>query len=592
MTAIGLAPETIASLEALAATLSPGQTLQAARWLLGRFDESALAASRLELSAQPGAAQAREGVTVLYGTHSGHSASIAKQLASKIKARGWSVVVTNMADYSKNSLKRETHLAIVVSTHGEGQPPESAEPFFSYVLGGRAPKLEGCKFAVLALGDASYVKYCQAGADLDARLEALGAQRLIERMDAGVDYQETAEAWIDRVVDAFTPTLHHAEVSSPIVSAPVSQRIGRENPWPAEVTERIILSGKRSTQCYAHIEMSLEGAALSYEPGDALGVQPRNRPELVRQIIELLGASADQAVQLSDTTLSLAEALSTRLELAQVSASGLRKYAKFGSDTLSELVQNSDATQAYLRGRDWQDVLQEHPLSINCHDFVAILPELASRSYSIASSLLAHPEEVHLLVSRVTYTTYGRQRSGVASGYLADQVQVGQRVPVWVEPNTHFRLPEDSSIPIVMIGAGTGIAPFRAFLEARAATGATGKNWVVFGNRNFRSDFTYQVEWLKWRDQGVLTRMDIAFSRDRGPKRYVTDELRERGKELYAWLEEGARIYVCGDRAKLSTSVDQVLIDAFVTHGGQSIDRAAQTLSELTAHHRYLKDVY
>lgn len=573
--------------------LSPGQSLLLARMLLERFDPAALAESRLELPGTAASTGSREQLTILYGTHSGHCASIARWLASKAKAKGWACEVADMADYAKGQLKRETRLAVIVSTHGEGQPPESAAGFFAFVLGERAPKLTACNFAVLALGDRTYERFCQAGVDLDERLAALGARRLLERSEVGVDFQESAEVWVERVIEALTPlAVQRERVEAPHAVVQASTRIGRENPWKAELLDRVVLSGSGSTQHYVHLELSLAGARLGWEPGDSLGMRPQNDPELVGRIIEALGARCDEMVQVGGELQSLGAALTSCVEIGQVTPSSLRKYATLGASGLATIVADAEGTKTYLYGRDWLDVLLEHPVPLGAQAFVAMLPELSSRSYSIASSRLVHPDEVHLLVSRVSYQARGRRRLGVASGDLAERLELGGQVPIWLEPNPSFRLPEDAATPIVLIGAGTGIAPFRAFLQARIATGAPGKNWVIFGNRQFRTDFTYQTEWLKWREQGVLTRMDIAFSRDGKAKRYVTDELKSHGRELWAWLEQGARLYLCGDRAKLSSSIDQTLTEVIATHGNCSLERAAERVGELVASRRYQKDVY
>lgn len=587
----GLDPDTVHRLEALAAGLSRGQTLLVARWFLERFDSTALATDRFELKASEHAG-AKTGLCILYGTHSGHSASIAKLVAGKAKARGWSVTVNNLSDYPRGNLKRESNVAVIVSTHGEGQPPESATPFFEYLLGQRAPKLERASFAVLALGDKSYAKFCQAGIDLDARLEALGATRVLNRVDLDLDYQDGAEAWAEQLLDTFAPRMTAAVEGAEVAGQPRTDRIDRENPWSAELLARVNLSGRGSTQHYAHLELSLEGSSLTYEPGDAVGVRPENDAWLVEQLIQTLGADVEAPVEVVGEPCSLAFALGRRVEIGTVTASALRKYERRGATGLSLVLRSPEATAAYLHGRDWLDVLHEHPIGIPPRDFVQLLPELASRSYSIASSQSAHPDEVHLLVSRVSYEAHGRRRGGAASTYLAERLQEGSRVSIWIEPNSQFRLPADPSTPIVLIGAGTGIAPFRAFLEARAVAQAPGKNWVIFGNRQFRSDFTYQSEWLKWREQGLLSRMDVGFSRDRTPKRYVTDLLREQGRDLYAWLEQGAHVYLCGDRAKLAVSTDQALMDVVRTHGGRSSEQATTYVTELTASKRYLKDVY
>jgi sulfite reductase (NADPH) flavoprotein alpha-component len=312
----------------------------------------------------------------------------------------------------------------------------------------------------------------------------------------------------------------------------------------------------------------------------------------VAQLAEALGQSEQTEVDALGSCCSLAEALTRRLEIQKVSPSALRRYAGLGAKALDRILDDPEATTKYLDGRDWLDVLREHPAKIEVNQFVSLLPELASRSYSIASSQLEHADEVHLLVSRVHFTAHGRGRQGVASSYLSDRLRLGESARVWIEPNTQFRLPEDSNQPIVLIGAGTGVAPYRAFLEERAAAGQSGKNWVIFGNRQFQADFTYQTDWLRWRKDGVLTRMDVAFSRDQAQKIYVTDRMREQGRELYAWLEQGARLYLCGDRTRLAADVDRTLVEVVMTHGNQSHDEAVTYVEKLRSEKRYSKDVY
>ncbi len=586
-----MSPEQRDALDALASSLSPGQGLLVARWLLARFDALALAEDRLDVVAGVVKPQP-QGLTVLYGSHSGHSASIAQQLASKARKQGWAVKVADMAEYARGTLKREQNLAVIISTHGEGQPPESATPFFDFVQGNRAPKLTSCSFAVLALGDKSYVQFCKAGADLDLRLEQLSAERLLARVDLDVDYQEGAQAWVDQALVAFAPRMLESKGDAAIAALPQKTRFNRDNPWMSELLHRAVLSGRGSTQNFVHLELSLEGSNIKYNPGDALGLRPENDPLLVSELISALGHGPQTEVRLADAPCALVDALTRRLEIGRISPSALRKYAALGARNLVELVDSPEATAAYLDGRDWLDVLHEYPAQLDATDFVALLPELASRSYSIASCQLEYPDEVHLLISRADFMAHGRARHGIASSHVADRLKVGDKLPLWLEPNTQFRLPDDPNQPIVLIGAGTGIAPFRAFLQARAAMGASGKNWVIFGNRQFRSDFTYQTEWLHWRDQGLLTRMDVAFSRDQEQKLYVTDRLRERAHDLYDWLEQGARIYLCGDRTRLATGVDRALVEIAMDAGGKSHEQALAYVEQLRTDKRYLKDVY
>jgi len=591
-----LDPDTQVLLEELKTTLSPGQLLLCARALLEWLAPEALLDDQLSVGTES-TPSGEGGLSILFASHTGHSAAIARRLAARLHELGRQSTVHDLATFPRASLRRLRKIALITSTHGEGQPPESAAAFFEHLLGDRAPRLEGCEYAVLGLGDRNYVKYCQAAVDLDRRLGELGATRRLERVELDVDYEEGASAWLEQVVEAFASELAPSGALGSVVSARTRpalrpSRIGRDNPFAAELLERTILSGHNSTQCFTHLEFSLADSRLRYEPGDAVGLRFPNQPELVLAVIARLGADGGQLVNLDGEELTLSDALTHRRELRQIAASGLRKYARYAGAALGELLSEPEATRCYLWGRDWLDVLGDHPSSISPNEFVALLGELGSRSYSIASFQGAHPEEVQLLVSRVLYSMQGRERVGGGSGYLIDRLSVGDRVKLWIEPNRNFRLPSDPARPVIMIAAGTGIAPFRAFVEARATQGVRQPSWLLFGNRNFVTDFTYQLEWQRWLSDGILTRMDVAFSRDGAHKRYVTHLLSEHGKELYAWLERGASVYLCGDRAKLGDACDQALHAAAVEHGGRSKEKATEYLEELKNQGRYHKDVY
>jgi sulfite reductase (NADPH) flavoprotein alpha-component len=593
----GLTPEQIEGLSSLAASLTPGQCVLAARWLLGRLETGALTSDQLEVEVAEAPVPSQGGeLTIFYGSHTGHAAGVAKSLAASATAKGWKVTLSNLADVARGDFKLLRNLALILSTHGEGDPPESAAASYDYLLGNRAPKLGECRFAVLGLGDKTYKNFCKAASEVDKRLAELGATRLLERVSLDVDYQAGADAWSESVLKSFEPycgvPAPKPRAASLAQSTKKTHRYDREHPFEAEVVEKILLSGRGSTQHFVHLELSLEGSNLKYLPGDAIGIRPQNDPEYVEQLIERLGASSDTKVTLFGEELTLGDALQRRLEIRLPKPSVVAKYAERAHVALREKLADAEGAQAYLAEREWLDVMSEYPSTLSAQEFVSLLPELGSRSYSIASSLSTHADEVHLLVSRVGYDAHGRPRRGVASSYLADRVNVGDKLAVWIEANRNFRLPEDPNVPVILIGAGTGIAPFRAFLEERAVTSAKGKNWVIFGNRSFRADFTYQSEWLKFRERGVLTRMDVAFSRDQANKVYVTDKLREQGATLFEWLEEGAIVYLCGDRAKLSTSIDQALEFAIVEYGRKSPEEAKLYLERLSSSGRYRKDVY
>ncbi len=591
-----LDPDTQATLEQLKTQLSPGQLLLCARALLDWLAPEALLSNELSVAVEP-APRDQNGLTILFASHTGHSASIAKRLGERLRDRGHVCDIHDLATFPRASLRRLRKVAVITSTHGEGQPPESAAEFFEYLFGERAPTLRDCEYAVLGLGDQNYLKYCQAAVDLDRRLGELGGARLLERVDLDVDYEDGATAWMKLVCDTFAGELRPSVATGVGAAARTPPRRGwlhidREHPFSAELLERTILSGCGSTQCFAHLELSLVDSQLKYEPGDAVGLKFENQPELVEALITALGADREHRVSIDGTDLTLGEALTHRRELRHIAGSALRKYATLTGACPGELLSDPEATRTYLWGRDWLDILLEHPSAISPSEFVELLGELGSRSYSIASYQGVHPEEVQLLVSRVGYPLKGRIRLGGASSYLTDRLAIGQSVKLWIEPNRSFRLPTDPTQPIIMIAAGTGVAPFRAFIEARQAQGVRGPSWLLFGNRNFLSDFTYQVEWQRWLADGSLTRMDVAFSRDGHQKRYVTHLLAEQGKELYAWLERGALVYLCGDRAKLGNACDQALLAAVSEHGGRSEKGALEYLEQLKSQGRYRKDVY
>jgi len=547
-----------------------------------------------------------ESITVLYGSKSGNSKKIAKNLHDKLIARGFTAVLQDMNNYQANRLKDEKWLLVVVSTHGEGDPPPAAEDLHAYISSRKAAAMPNTRFAVLALGDKSYASYCQTGKDFDSRLAGLKATRIMDRVDADVDYEETADAWVESVINkvqesfgatAPAPTNGHIAVNGNGHAKEVKSVYSRKNPFRATVLENIQLNGRGSAKQTYHLELSLEGSGIVYQPGDTLGIWVENHSSLVEELLAFKKFDGNKKLLIKDTDITLFEFLQKQAELTTVSGSFLAAYSAFVNDpadahALNNILADKQALSSFVYGRDIWDVLQQFPATINEEQFAAILLPLQPRLYSIASSLEAHPEEVHLTVGRVVYENNRREHRGVASNFIADQLQPGQEVLVFVDTNESFRLPEDDSKPIIMVGPGTGIAPFRAFVEQRAETGASGKSWLFFGDQHFTTDFLYQIEWQRFLKQGALTRMNTAFSRDTPQKIYVQHRMLQNAADLYKWLEEGAHFYVCGDAKRMAKDVKQTLIHIVQQQGQLSEEAAADYVKQMVKSGRYQEDTY
>lgn len=540
--------------------------------------------------------------TIFYATETGNCRSVAEELAGEAAGLGFDAKAVDLADFRPTQLKKETRALFVVATHGLGEAPDGTEEFFEFVFGDRAPKLPELSYSVLALGDSSYEDFCEMGRLLDARLEALGAHRLEPRVDCDVDFESASEDWSGRILDhmraegaAAAEAAAEAGQSSTTQPhlVPVSTSAhSRKHPFMAPVLGIQRITGRDSSKDVRHVVLSLEGSGLSYAPGDALGVWPTNPPQLVSQFLELYGFDAGASVRVDDEPMPLGEALAHRLELTLLGRGFVEDFAnRFDVAPLKSLLTAEDRTPLndYLAERQVIDVLAEHPLALAAQDLVDVLKKVTPRLYSIASSLEANPDEVHVTVGVVSYSAFDREHWGSASNYLAEP---GDAVPVYIAPNPRFRLPEDPATPVIMIGAGTGVAPYRAFLEERDVAGADGDTWLFFGDRHFASDFLYQLEWARYRKDGVLTRHDVAFSRDQAEKVYVQDRIRERGEDVFAWLERGAHVYVCGDANHMAPDVHDALLEVI----GQGIngerEAAEEYLRDLKKTNRYQRDVY
>jgi sulfite reductase (NADPH) flavoprotein alpha-component len=591
-----------AALQKLTAGLSPQQLVWLSGYLYGQATSAGggVAAAPAAVAAPVAAtAPAVEKLTILYGSHTGNAKKIAQQAADAAAAKGLKAEVKDMNDYATRQLAQEQNLLVIVSTHGEGEPPMSAEELHTFINGPRAPKLPKLRYAVFALGDKSYLQYCQTGKDFDQKLAELGGTRLLDRVDADVAYKAPAAKWVEDVLNALTGAGTATESSetstgSAAVVTEVVTEYTAENPWPAKVLESIQLNGRGSDKETYHIELDLAGSGLHYAPGDALAVVPANHLPLVEEVLLAARLSDTTAVQVEGESLPLATALATHRELTVLTRDVLERYATLAPHAgLQELLADSNRLQPYLYGRDVADLLTEFPSEqLTAQGLADVLRPLPSRAYSIASSLLAHPEEVHLTVGAVRYEAFGRQKHGVCSSFLADRIALGDTARVYVQQNEYFRLPQNGETDIIMIGAGTGIAPFRAFVEERVELGAAGRNWLLFGNPHFTTDFLYQAEWLQHLKKGTLSRLDVAFSRDQAEKVYVQDRLLEASRDVFGWLENGAQLYVCGDKNRLGGAVQTALTQVVQKEAGLSADDAAAYVKNLRKQRRYLEDVY
>ena len=501
-----------------------------------------------------------------------------------------------MASYKLASLKSEQTVIIITATYGEGEPPEGAELFHKWLMGKRAPELKGLNFAVLGLGDSSYEFFNKTAQDFDSRFEALGATRLLDRVELDVDYKAAADAWIVDIVakvKALSGSAAQQAVPTQSVVGSSTSVWTKENPFTAELLVNQKITGRRSQKDVRHVEISLEGSGLTYKPGDALGIWFSNNASLVQEVLELTGADANATVQTPRGAGTISDALTHDFELTQAYPGFITKLAELTSDERYVALANDKATlRSAVTDCQIADILRANPIALTADQLAAALRPLQPRLYSIASSQTDLPDEVHTTVAVVRYAIDGTEREGGASGFLGSRCEPGDTVRVYIEPNDHFRLPIDPETPIIMIGPGTGIAPFRAFLQERDAIEAKGKSWLFFGNPHFTEDFLYQVELHDYLSRGILTHLNVAFSRDQPQKVYVQDKLRKNGAELYRWIQDGAHIYICGDGQRMAKDVHAALLDIVSEQAGLDPDGAEVLLDDLRASGRYQRDVY
>lgn len=541
-------------------------------------------------------------VTILFGSQTGNAQRLATKAGNMLESNGFQVTVSSMSDFKPNNLKKLQNLVIVASTHGEGEPPDNALSFHEYLHSKRAPKLEELNYAVLSLGDSSYEFFCQTGKEFDERLKELGGKPLTERVDCDLDFDEPASEWMESVLSALGQAGNAASqaqaAGGAVQVASEESMYSRTNPFRAEVLENLNLNGRGSNKETRHLELSLEGSGLSYQPGDSLGIYPENDPELVEQILAEMNWNADEQVTVNKQgeVRTLKDALLTNFEITVLTKPLMEQAAKLSvNQELQDLVkpEKAEKVREYIHGRDLLDLLRDFgPWTASSQEIVSILRKLPARLYSIASSISANPDEVHLTIGAVRYDSHGRERKGVCSILTAERLQAGDTLPIFIQHNPNFKLPENPETPIIMVGPGTGVAPFRSFMQEREEAGAEGKSWMFFGDQHFVSDFLYQTEWQKWLKDGVLTKMDVAFSRDTNEKVYVQHRMLEQSKEVYAWLQEGAVVYICGDEKHMAHDVHQTLITIIEKEGSMGRGEAESYLAAMQKEKRYQRDVY
>ncbi|MEL6550157.1 MAG: sulfite reductase flavoprotein subunit alpha [Pseudomonadota bacterium] len=529
---------------------------------------------------------------ILFGTQTGNAESLAEEAAAIAKTRGFQPRVNEMDAIEMGALSEMENVIIVVSTYGEGEMPDNAHMFWEALSASTAPRMESLNYAVLALGDTSYDEFCQAGKVIDTRLEQLGAKRLGPRIDCDVDFEDAATAWLMETVPTADATV--ANVSDEPVVVAKKDGYNRKNPYAAKVVGNTLLSGKNSGKEIRHMSFALGDSGLTYEAGDALGVMPINAPDLVDAWLMRLGAKADDAVAGHDAPLG--ELLAKRFEIMTPGREFIREIEKrAGHEELTHVQSNGDkeALEAFLWGKDALDLMNLNPtLKVSADEVVSWLKPLQHRAYSISSCPVANPGEVHTTVAAVRWLAEGRVHKGVASTFMADMAPEGSEVGIFMSPNKSFRIPTDDSVPMVMVGPGTGIAPFRAFLQARRERGAQGTNWLFFGDQHRETDFIYEDELSKMSADGLLTRLDLAFSRDQKEKIYVQHRMEENGKDLFAMLEDGGHFYVCGDATRMAKDVDAALHRIVAEHGAISDEQAIDYVNALKREKRYVRDVY
>jgi len=557
-------------------------TAEQRAWLSGFLAGMQAANAPQAVPATPPARKAP--LTILFGTESGNAEALAAQARKAAAKLGFAAKTVDMADFTPAQAADAANLLVIASTWGEGDPPQRAVDFYDALLAEDAPRFDKTRFAVLALGDRAYAQFCEIGRRMDDRISTLGGVRIADRIECDLDFEAPAAAWLTTTLDKLQAdaggpaasaedadaSVIHVDFARPAVDTPT-----RARPFAAEITEHVRLSGSRSSSETYHMELSVEGAGILYEPGDALGVVPRNDPALADAILAASGLGDDRALR---------DSLIEKWDITTLTAKQVEDFAT--------LTGTAAPPPEWAQGRQVLDLLEAAPGRLDAGQLTTLLRPLPPRYYSIASSRKAVGEEAHLLVAALRYTTHDRPRQGVASVDMTARRRAGDTLNVFLRTNTHFRLPADNTRPVIMVGPGTGVAPFRGFMQEREAIGATGRNWLIFGHRHYLHDFLYQLEWQDWLKDGRLTRLDVAFSRDQPHKRYVQHALWDARRELFAWLNDGASLYVCGDANAMAKDVHAMLLRILADQGGLDEAGAKAALDAIRRDGRYLRDVY
>ena len=541
----------------------------------------------------------KRSITILYGSETGNAQGLAEIFEERLSDIGNEVTLKSMDDFKPKDLKKVEDLFIVTATHGEGDPPDNAVELHEYIHGRKAPKLDGVRFSVLALGDQTYEFFCQTGKDFDNRLAELGAERIYDRVDCDVDYDEDAEKWMANVINAIDSTpadTDSEQVVSESIKSAKEKKYSKSNPYDAEVLTNINLNGRGSNKETRHVELLLDNFGEEYEPGDCLVVLPQNDPALVDLLISTLGWSPDTQVLINDDgdTLNLEEALTSHFEITKLTKPLIENAATFfDNEELSEKVQDKAWIQNYIEGRDLIDLLNDFATTdLQPENMYQLLRKLPPREYSISSSYKATPDEVHITVGAVRYNAHGRDRTGVCSVQFAERIQEGDTVPIYLKRNPNFKFPQNEETPVIMIGPGTGVAPFRSYMQEREELGFKGNTWLFFGEQHFTTDFLYQTEWQEWLNDGTLSKLDVAFSRDTDQKVYVQHKIAENSEQFNQWIENGGVIYVCGDESKMAKDVHLAIREVLMKEQNLSEEDAEEYLKQLKRDKRYQRDVY
>ena len=593
-----LSAEQLDLLTKLTSSLSKEQTIWVSGYLAGF---SASNVTPVPAPQQTVLLEGQTALTILYGSRTGNGEGLAKKAKLLGEELGLKVTLKNMESYRIRDLQTEKNLLVIVSTHGDGVPPFSAQELHEFLYSKRAPKLEGVNFAVLALGDSSYFQFCKTGKDFDEQLEKLGAKRVVPILTCDLDFEQPAEQWIRSTLRNFggensTQTQTYTNVNQPgsnIFSGNEPVKYSKKNPFKAPVFEKVTLHGKPSERQTIHLELSADDQGLKYEPGDSAGVIPLNPAGLVNEVLKITGLNGTEDLEINGAKTTLFDSLRRNFELSKITTDVVNRYQEFSPNVkLQKLVDQPEKFKEYLYGRDIVDLFSDYPAKVTAEDLSKLLRPIQPRSYSISSSPLACPGELHLTVSVVNYERSGRAKRGACSNFLSELSVEDEHVPIFIESNPNFRLPKNDETPIVMIGAGTGIAPYRAFVQHREMSENRGKSWLFFGNRNFETEFLYQTEWQNFLKTGALTKMNVAFSRDSSKKEYVQHRLIENSAELFRWLEEGAHFYICGDMNNMAGDVQKALVKIVEKEGALNPDSAQEYINKLQKEKRLQLDVY